>query len=921
MVSKRKNKIIPGGISMLLICFMILLMILGAVMPFVFIIFWVTTMNQKKTLEKKLHLLQQNLKRLYETGQISSEAYHSALDSYELPASYPAAQKTVAPLEEEDSNTETPASLENFQPDTEVCTPSANFQSDTEVCTLSANFQPDTKAHTPLSDFQLDIKTSVSSNTSTLSDSLENTERNASFVSGQSDKTFIPTTTKHKKLGETLALSLGVLFIFLAGIIFSVSNWQTWGAFEKTGIILLASAVCFGCCVLSKKCFSLTLTSKAFYGLGSILFMLTFYALGLYHLLGRYLSPDGNAASLYFLCIFILELCLVAGYFLFHDTLYKVLGAIGLTLSVIWANIAFAPSVGVAAVFLCAFGTLSLSVSFLYFKKSRFLQRYSLFNLCISGFSFFLYYIMEQEIASYDCLLQSVCLLLLAVSFFALNISDIYAEFKHVTSSVSVSLFVSAMFAFLSEIATGIFPFLCLFTFFTFAMALIYVFHIYCHKEENAPKCFLSMTTGYGFACIACHFISVMLLFLQLLSEGKFSFQSMLFAGIFFLIYVGFHACIRKFDLADSKHLFECFKEPAKKIYAAVLLLFFYTMTLFYFGMTLGKISCFFTICIGIGILSLAFVLSGKKGEFLHFAAFHGGNIYLLFLFVSACTEPEISIWSLLLLCAYTAFYGYLNQKKGNMVYAALEQFNLVIFVLAFSDEYGILNNNYGILLFSVLTLLVLGLGYFFRPQLNETPSKNNWLGICSILWIFSIIINETKYGPFIGMLLLSIYTLSYCSGKNGKHRPILLSIASFFAAVALTIQPLITYPAVLSFELHLVPSFLFWIVFPYPFQKGKEYCDIRDIMIHILLGVLSIHALIVNTAVSAIVLGVIGGCIFLIACYFKNKRYTRMSAILLILLGIYASRDFLHSLGWWIYLLIAGIGFFLFAIIREKKH
>ena len=903
---------------MLLICFIILLLILWAVMPFAFIIFWVTTMKKKKILEKKLSLLQQNLKLLYENGQISSEAYHSALKTYDLSASYHTVQKTIVSMADCHSETEAPAL-------------SADFKLDSTAPALSADFKPDTES-------------AVSSNASMLADSLKRTEENTSFVSGQSDKIPAQTTTKsqipsqqspngcagtparlvargNKKLVETLALSIGVLFIFLAGIIFSVSNWQTWGAFEKTGIILLASAVCFGCFFISKKYFSLTLTSKAFYGLGSILFMLTFYALGLYHLLGRYLSPDGNAASLYFLCTFILELCLVSGYFLFHDALYKVLSAIGLTLTVIWANIAFAPSVGIAAVFLCAFGTLFLSVSFLHFKKSRFLQHYSLFQLCISGFAFFLYYVMEQESSSYGCLLQSACLLLLAASFFALTISDIYAEFRHITSSVSVSLFLSAMYAFWDEIAAGIFPFLCLFTFFTFTMALIYGFHIYCLEKENAPKHFLSMTAGYGFACIACHFISVMLLLLLLLEQGNFSFQVMLFSGIFLLIYMGFHAFIIKFDLMDSKHLFPCFKEPVKKIYTAILLLFCYTMALFYFGMTLGNLSCFFSICIGIGILSLAFILSGKKGEFLHFTAFHGGNVYLLFLFVSACTEPKISIWFLFILCAYTAFYGYFNQKKGNLLYSVLEQLNLVVFVLAFSEEYDILNNNYGTLLFSGLTLFVLVLGYFFRPQLNENPSKNNWLGICSILWIFSILWNKTKYGPFIGLILLAIYTLSYCSKKNAKNRPILLSIALFFATAALSIQPFLAYPDVLSFELHLVPAFLFWIVFPYPFQKGKEYCDIRDIMIHILLGILSVHALIVNTAFSAILLGITGSFIFLTACYLKNKRYTRMSAVLLILLGIYASRDFLHSIGWWIYLLIAGIGFFLFAMIREKKH
>lgn len=177
------------------------------------------------------------------------------------------------------------------------------------------------------------------------------------------------------------------------------------------------------------------------------------------------------------------------------------------------------------------------------------------------------------------------------------------------------------------------------------------------------------------------------------------------------------------------------------------------------------------------------------------------------------------------------------------------------------------------------------------------------------------------KYGPFVGMLLLALYTISYCKGKEDKRLPVLQNIAAFFVAFACSIQPFFEYPDCISFELQILPFFVYWIQYPYAFKKNEKSCNTRDFMIHILFGMLSMHALVADTAASAIILGVAGCTVFFIASHLKNKRYTRMSAILLVLLGIYASRDFLYSLGWWFYLLIAGIGFFLYAIIREKKR
>lgn len=698
---------------MFIIKLIMLLIISFAALPVAFVVFWITTMRKKKSLEKKLQMLQQNLNMLYETGQISSEVYQNILKNCELSEGYYVAPENGRQPENYHVVTENIRQPKDYHAVPENGRPWEDCHNPSENNKSLEGYQRVPENSRPLEETQFVQEPYVPFPDSAFTPSMEPEKSNSSFVSGEPSNTFTENALENKKTGAVIGFSLGVLFIFLAGILFSVTNWQNWSALEKIGIVFGAGAVCYGLSGIAKKVLALTLTCEAFYTLGSILAMLGVYAMGFYGMFGEYLSPGGNAAALYFLCICLLELCFTLGYYLFRDTLYKILCATGLTLSVIWGGIAFCPSMGEMVLLLCIFSAVVLGICLRYYRECRFLQHYSLFNLCISGIAVFLYYVTKQNTSSYNCLIQAAGLLLLAVSFLFLNISKTYSDFDHVTSTVSVSLLVSAFLTILLESASGVLPFMCLFTFLSFALIFVYGFHLYSHEQENAPKAWFSMKTGYGVLGILCQGISILLILYQQFEKEKVTLECMIFSGIAVLIYFGFYAFLKKVHLIETKNVFGYFRLSEHSVYGTFLLLFFYTMVLFYFGVTLGKASYCISTCIGLGVISLLFVPAIRKGGFWGFVACHGGNIYLLLLFLMVYAQTKISGWYFLVLWVCTAFYGYWNVQFGKKCYAVLEQVNLVIFVLVFLADYDILKDNYAVVL-SLLTVSGTDCGILF---------------------------------------------------------------------------------------------------------------------------------------------------------------------------------------------------------------
>lgn len=108
------------------------------------------------------------------------------------------------------------------------------------------------------------------------------------------------TETHEKMSSSTVMLLVGTILIVLSGIAFGVASWVNTTPMGRVGIMLAASAVSFLISVIFRNAFKLTGTSIAFFTVGSVFSALTFLTAGIYEMFGSALTIDGELN--YLLC-------------------------------------------------------------------------------------------------------------------------------------------------------------------------------------------------------------------------------------------------------------------------------------------------------------------------------------------------------------------------------------------------------------------------------------------------------------------------------------------------------------------------------------------------------------------------------------------------------------------------------------------
>lgn len=88
-----------------------------------------------------------------------------------------------------------------------------------------------------------------------------------------------------------------------------------------------------------------------------------------------------------------------------------------------------------------------------------------------------------------------------------------------------------------------------------------------------------------------------------------------------------------------------------------------------------------------------------------------------------------------------------------------------------------------------------------------------------------------------------------------------------------------------------------------------------------ILLGVLLLHDLAAPALPNVLFLGIVTFVVLVVATVLKEKKYAIASAITLILIVLYLTRQFWMSIAWWVYLFVAGVALVSFAIKKEKAE
>lgn len=110
----------------------------------------------------------------------------------------------------------------------------------------------------------------------------------------------LPVREKKKINVVNVVLSVGVLLVLLAGLVFATTTWQRLSDWLRLGLLVGQTLVFFGASLLAERRFKLRNTGMAFYLLGCSFCFVSTMAAGFFELLGQWLSFGGPGADALF---------------------------------------------------------------------------------------------------------------------------------------------------------------------------------------------------------------------------------------------------------------------------------------------------------------------------------------------------------------------------------------------------------------------------------------------------------------------------------------------------------------------------------------------------------------------------------------------------------------------------------------------
>ncbi len=183
---------------------------------------------------------------------------------------------------------------------------------------------------------------------------------------------------------------------------------------------------------------------------------------------------------------------------------------------------------------------------------------------------------------------------------------------------------------------------------------------------------------------------------------------------------------------------------------------------------------------------------------------------------------------------------------------------------------------------------------------------------------------DTARYWQFTGYLLLALSAaLLYrrTATKNGNNLALTAAIAAL--TTAMITQPFFIIPDIMLSEYRLLlplAAALLLRRFIWKEQQGATGTMAYVYGSAALLYLIA-EALALGHSADALILGIGALLLLLISFAIRQKRLFMLSAVTLIFLGVYMSREFWLSIAWWIYLLSAGFLLIGVAIINEAMR
>ncbi len=310
------------------------------------------------------------------------------------------------------------------------------------------------------------------------------------------------------------------------------------------------------------------------------------------------------------------------------------------------------------------------------------------------------------------------------------------------------------------------------------------------------------------------------------------------------------------------------------------------------------------------------------------------GCILMAYVIIAFYGGSHLAIWNLLVcLAAFAGFY--MMFYLGRQIWPHL----LITFLIMPVPEVLLLRYGWSEnLLYGVVGGCYLVTGIIARYVCPIVKKDMGVLGGWRVDWYHAmavVVLAPMAFMDFDGgwrfvyLLLIGIYFLQY--GAVQPLRRLAWSGAAAAGVLAFWSQPFVHWPEILELEISLLPVAIFiWgmgYIWREPDLAGeagvrrlKAIRDVQTAGYGFLLLALCLEAWATGDVVNALILEGICLGIFLWAQVAKNRRWVRISGILMVVLALYMTKGFWLSISWWVYLLAAGVGLILFAAVNEKR-
>ena len=174
-----------------------------------------------------------------------------------------------------------------------------------------------------------------------------------------------------KNFYNILLMTLGVVFVLLAGIIFATTNWHAMSGFTKLLCIIFAVLSVYALSFFAEKKFKLSFISRSLYILASFLLFMAVIAIAYFKILGRYLSLSETTRYLtFFVAALFTELSLLLALKKFNRRWYTDICLYGISGCICFLVMAFNMPLAFTITYLAVYAVLCV-ISDLYIEKSK----------------------------------------------------------------------------------------------------------------------------------------------------------------------------------------------------------------------------------------------------------------------------------------------------------------------------------------------------------------------------------------------------------------------------------------------------------------------------------------------------------------------------------------------------------------------